>query len=124
MAGDTLTKLANIKDDRGYVIGKTSLQMAQYACLAATPVYVLQALRGKSFSLRGLARYNWIVPIVGGAGGAAYGTAIAQSKSQASLTAEATKLRYDKSRVRQEDYHLIGAAVGALLLPAILRESG
>ncbi len=67
--------------------------------------------------------HSWTVPLLGGGAGAAYGTALASSKDAASLKAESTALRYDAARVRQEDYHLIGAAVGALVLPALLRES-
>ncbi len=46
------------QDERAYYVGKTSLQWAQYACLGATPIYAIQALRKGSFSLRGLARYK------------------------------------------------------------------
>ena len=56
---DAVSKLTGgSTDDRAYVIGKTSLQTAQYACLAATPIYLVQALRKGTFSFRNLARYK------------------------------------------------------------------
>ncbi|KDN40253.1 hypothetical protein K437DRAFT_258718 [Tilletiaria anomala UBC 951] len=118
-ARNDLSHLAD-SDDRSYVVGKTALQWAQYACLAATPIYAVQAVRHGAFSFHRLARYNWTIPLAGGALGAGYSTVTAASKSAATLKEEATQLRYDRSRVRQEDYHLIGAAVGALVLPALL----
>lgn len=69
-----------------------------------------------------IASRSWTVPLIGGGAGAGYGAFDATNKNSASLSAQATKLRYDSTRVRQEDYHLIGAAVGALILPALLCE--
>jgi hypothetical protein len=91
----------------------------QYAVLAATPVYLLSSLRRGSFSIRSLVRYNWTLALLGAAGGYATGMAITSQESDAATAARTFELRRDAAQVRQDDHYLVGAAVGALVTPAL-----
>lgn len=110
---------AGVEEDSAYYIGRYTVSGLQIGCLAATPLYLLQTLRGRGFSLRGLARYNWLVPLSGAAVGSVGGSAAASQLDHPSLSVRASGLRLDAQRVRQDDLHLIGSVVGALVLPAL-----
>ncbi|KAJ1021624.1 hypothetical protein NDA16_003761 [Ustilago loliicola] len=112
-------------EDSAYYVGRYTIQGLQYGCLAATPLYLLQAARGRGFSLRGLARYNWILPLTSAGAGSVAGYAAASQLDHPSLAARTSDLRLDAQRVRQDDLHLIGSVLGALVLPAIfLKRTG
>lgn len=114
-----------MEEDAAYYVGRYGVQGLQYGCLAATPVYVAQVVRGRGFSLRGLARYNWLIPAVGAGLGSAGGYAQAASSDSSVLASKARSWRLDAARVRQDDLHLIGSVLGALVLPALfLRRTG
>lgn len=110
---------AGMEEDSAYYIGRYTVQGLQYGCLAATPLYFLQTLRGRGFSLRGLARYNWLIPTTGAAAGSIAGYAATSQLSHPDLSARTSSLRLDAARVRQDDLHLIGSVLGALVLPAL-----
>lgn len=110
---------AGMEEDSAYYVGRYTIQGLQYGCLAATPVYLLQMVRGRGFSLRGLARYNWLIPSLGAVGGSVAGYAAASQLDHPSLAARTSGLRLDAQRVRQDDLHLIGSVLGSLVLPAI-----
>ncbi|SJX65611.1 uncharacterized protein SRS1_16238 [Sporisorium reilianum f. sp. reilianum] len=110
---------AGVEEDSAYYIGRYTVQGLQYGCLAATPLYLLQTLRGRGFTLRGLARYNWLTPLAGAASGSIAGYAAASQLDHPSLAARTSGLRLDAQRVRQDDLHLIGSVLGALVLPAL-----
>ncbi|KAK0524231.1 hypothetical protein OC834_005610 [Tilletia horrida] len=115
----------NPDEERAFYVGRWAVQGTQAGCLAATPVYALQSIRKGGFSLRGLARYNWIVPLAGGAVGGAAGIVTATQSDSASITSKSLSLRADADRVRRDDLHLIGGVLGALIVPAIfLRRVG
>lgn len=121
----TQLEAAGMQEDSAYYVGRYTVQGLQYGCLLATPLYLLQAARGRGFSLRGLARYNWIVPVAGAGAGSIGGYAAASQLDHPSLAARTSGLRLDAQRVRQDDLHLIGSVLGALVLPAIfLRRTG
>ena len=116
---------AGMEEDSAYYVGRYTVQGLQYGCLLATPLYLLQAARGRGFSLRGLARYNWLIPVTGAGAGSIAGYAAASQLDHPSLAAHTSGLRLDAQRVRQDDLHLIGSVLGALVLPAIfLRRTG
>lgn len=93
--------------------------------MAATPLYFLNAIRKGSFQLRGLARYNWVVPVLGGALGAAAGWVESIQITAPVLTYRVAGIRMDSERMRRDDFQLIGSVVGALALPALfLRRVG
>lgn len=116
---------AGMEEDSAYYIGRYTVSGLQIGCLAATPLYFLQVLRGRGFTLRGLARYNWLVPSLGAAAGSVGGYAAASQLDHPSLAARTSGLRLDAQRVRQDDLHLIGSVLGSLLLPALfLRRTG
>ncbi|KAK0553021.1 hypothetical protein OC845_001440 [Tilletia horrida] len=110
----------NPDEERAFYVGRYAVQGAQVGCLAATPVYALQTVRKGGFSLRGLARYNWIVPLAGGFAGAGAGLVTASQSDAPSITSKSLALRADADRVKRDDLHLIGGVLGAILLPAIL----
>lgn len=66
--------------------------------------------------------YSWTVPLLGGTVGAGFGLTTASTSNPTSIIAKSNELRFDSQRVRMDDLHLIGGAVGALLLPAIFCE--
>lgn len=116
---------AGVAEDSAYYIGRYTISGLQYGCLLATPLYLIQTLRGRGFSLRGLARYNWLIPSTGALTGSVAGYAAASQLDHPSLAARTSGLGLDASRVRQDDLHLIGSVLGALVLPAIfLRRTG
>ncbi|CDU22454.1 uncharacterized protein SPSC_01084 [Sporisorium scitamineum] len=116
----TQLSAAGIEEDSAYYIGRYTIQGLQYGCLAATPLYLLQTARGRfGFTLRGLARYNWLVPLAGSAAGSVAGYAAASQLDHPSLAARTSGLRLDAQRVRQDDLHLIGGVLGALVVPAL-----
>lgn len=116
---------AGVEEESAYYIGRWTVQGLEYGCLAATPLYLVQVMRGRGFSLRGLARYNWLVPLIGALGGSTVGYVTAAQLDRTALSTRTSKLRLDAQRVRQDDLHLIGSVLGALLLPAIfLRRTG
>ena len=95
------------------------------AAVAATPVYLIQAIRSRRFSMRGLARYNWVLPILGVGIGAGTGWAESVQISAPLLAYRTAAVRADGERMRRDDFHLIGSVVGALTLPALfLRRVG
>ncbi|WFD00431.1 hypothetical protein MYAM1_003180 [Malassezia yamatoensis] len=53
------------QEDQTYLITHRSLLGMQVASVAGVPAYLLHALRKGSFSLRGMARYNIAVPLIG-----------------------------------------------------------
>lgn len=110
---------AGVEEDTAYYIGRYTISGLQIGCIAATPLYLLQTLRGRGFTLRGLTRYNWLIPTVGAAGGSIAGYAAASQLDHPSLAAKTSRFRLDAQRVRQDDLHLIGSVLGALVLPAI-----
>lgn len=110
---------AGVEEDSAYYIGRYTILGLQYGCLAATPLYLVQTLRGRGFSLRGLARYNWTLPLTGSALGSVAGYAAASQLDHSSLSTRTSSLRLDAQRVRQDDLHLIGSVLGALVLPAL-----
>ncbi|SPO31287.1 uncharacterized protein UTRI_05902_B [Ustilago trichophora] len=110
---------AGVEEDTAYYIGRYTISGLQIGCLAATPLYLLQTLRGRGFTLRGLTRYNWLIPTIGAAGGSVAGYAAASQLDHSSLAAKTSDLRLDAQRVRQDDLHLIGSVLGALVVPAI-----
>ncbi|TKY88207.1 hypothetical protein EX895_002917 [Sporisorium graminicola] len=110
---------AGVEEDSAYYIGRYTIQGLQYGCLAATPLYLVQVARGRGFSLRGLARYNWLTPLAGATAGSVAGYAAASQLDHPSLAARTSGLRLDAQRVRQDDLHLIGSVLGALVLPAL-----
>ncbi|KIS66566.1 uncharacterized protein UMAG_05555 [Mycosarcoma maydis] len=113
---------AGVEQDTAYYIGRYTISGLQYGCLAATPLYLIQVARGRGrgFSVRSLARYNWTVPLTGACAGSVGGYATASQLDHASLSAKSSHLRLDAARVRQDDLHLIGSVIGALVLPAVL----
>lgn len=111
---------AGVEEDTAYYIGRYTVSGLQYGCLAATPLYLVQTLRGRGFSLRGLARYNWLAPLTGAGLGSVAGYATASQLDHPSIAARTSGLRLDAARVRQDDLHLIGSVVGALVLPALV----
>ncbi|SOV07728.1 uncharacterized protein UDID_07963 [Ustilago sp. UG-2017a] len=116
---------AGMAEDSAYYVGRYTIQGLQYGCLAATPLYLLQAARGRGFSLRALARYNWILPVTGAGAGSVAGYAATSQLDHPSLAAKTSELRLDAQRVRKDDLHLIGSVLGALVLPAIfLKRTG
>lgn len=106
---------------RKYVIGKSALRGAQYASLAASPLYLAYAWRKQSFSLRGLARANWLVPLTGGALVGAYAAQMSSGASDQATYAQAQSMRLDAAEVKAEDTFVVSAVLGSLLLPAIFR---
>ncbi|EST08357.1 hypothetical protein PSEUBRA_002114 [Kalmanozyma brasiliensis GHG001] len=110
---------AGMEEDSAYYIGRYTVQGLQYGCLAATPLYLVSAIRGRGFSLRGLARANWLIPSVGAAAGSVAGYAATSQLSHPDLSARTSGLRLNSNRVRQDDLHLIGSVLGALVLPAL-----
>ncbi|CAD6888281.1 unnamed protein product [Tilletia controversa] len=109
----------NPDEERAYYVGRWAVQGTQAGCLAATPLYFLNSVRGGGFSLRGLARYNWLGPLAGGLVGGAAGLVQASQSDGASITSKSLSLRADADRVRRDDIHLIGGVLGALIVPAI-----
>lgn len=98
---------------------------AQIAAVAATPVYLLQAIRTRRFTMHGMARYNWVLPILGAGIGAGTGWMESVQISAPLLAYRASAVRADSERMRRDDFHLIGSVVGALTLPALfLRRVG
>ena len=91
----------------------------QIAAVAATPFYLVQSIRTRRFSLRGLARYNWLIPLLGAGIGAGAGWTESIQISAPLLSYRTAAIRGDNERVRRDDFHLIGSVVGALALPAL-----
>ena len=91
----------------------------QIAAVAATPFYLIQSIRTRRFSLRGLARYNWFIPLLGAGIGAGAGWTESIQISAPLLSYRTAAIRGDNERVRRDDFHLIGSVVGALALPAL-----
>ncbi|WFD49331.1 hypothetical protein GLX27_004011 [Malassezia furfur] len=113
------------QEDQSYLIAFRSLLGAQVASVAATPTYLVHALRKGSFRLRGLARYNIAVPLIGAVLGGAGGWVEGSQLSPAVLARRVSDSRLDVVRARRDDYQLIGSVVGALTLPALfLRRVG
>ncbi|PWY99351.1 hypothetical protein BCV70DRAFT_117158 [Testicularia cyperi] len=118
-------KSAGMEEDSAYFVGRYGVSGVQIGCLAATPLYLVSVMRGRGFSLRGLARYNWLVPVGGGAVGSLVGYLHSSGSAADQVSAKVNSLRLDAERVRQDDLHLIGSVLGALVLPAIfLRRTG
>ena len=68
---------------------------------------------------------SWVVPILGAAVGSGVGWANASQFTPAVLARRVEEARLDADRVRRDDFHLIGAFVGAVAFPAIfLRSAG
>ncbi|SNX86623.1 uncharacterized protein MEPE_05332 [Melanopsichium pennsylvanicum] len=127
MAQQLKTQLehAGLEEESAYYVGRYTISGLQYGCLAATPLYLFQTFRGRGFSLGGLARFNWMIPSLGAAGGSIAGYAAASQLDHSSLIARTNHFRLDAQRVRQDDLHLIGSVLGSLLVPAIfLRRTG
>ncbi|KAL9938747.1 hypothetical protein V8E36_002466 [Tilletia maclaganii] len=123
--GSVAQSSLNSDEERAFYVGRWAVQGAQVGCLAATPLFAVQSIRKGGFSLRGLARYNWIVPLAGGLVGGAAGVVTASQSNAASITSKSLSLHADADRVRRDDLHLIGGALGALIVPAIfLRRVG
>ncbi|WFD03340.1 hypothetical protein MOBT1_002029 [Malassezia obtusa] len=113
------------QDDQSYLLAYRSLLGVQVASVAATPTYLLQAIRKGSFTMRGLARYNIAIPLVGAAIGAAGGWVEGSQLSPAMLARRVSDTRLDVVRARRDDYQLIGSVIGALSFPALfLRRVG
>lgn len=75
--------------------------------------------------MRGLARYNWVVPILGAGIGAAAGWGESIQLTAPVLAFRVAGVRASEERMRRDDFHLIGSVVGALTLPALfLRRVG
>lgn len=108
--------------EKSYMIERWSLNGFQFATIAATPIYLLSAIRRGQFSIRQLVRYNWVIPVLGaGAGGA--GALTITSRETAAATASRTiGMRMDKNTVRQDDMQLVGSVVGGLIVPALFCE--
>ena len=86
---------------------------------------MLNAIRNRRSALKGLARYNWILPILGAGIGAGVGWAESIQISAPLLAYRTSAVRADTERMRRDDFHLIGSVVGALTLPALfLRHVG
>ncbi|CCV00319.1 unnamed protein product [Malassezia sympodialis ATCC 42132] len=112
--------MSGITDDQAYLLSHRGLQGVQVAAVAATPLYLLQSIRKGRFSMRGLASYNWVVPILGGAIGAAAGWGESIQLTTPVLAFRVAGVRASEERMRRDDFHLIGSVVGALTLPALL----
>ena len=103
----------------------SDLKGVQIAAVAATPLYLLSAIRHRRVSMRGFARTNWTMPLFGAALGAAFGWVESVQVPSLTLVGRVAALRADQHRMRRDDFHLIGSVVGALLLPALfLRRVG
>ncbi|PWN52219.1 hypothetical protein IE53DRAFT_13380 [Violaceomyces palustris] len=113
---------AGLEENKAYVVGRLGVKGLQLGCLAATPIYAIQSIRKGGFSLRGLLRYNWFVPVLGAGAGATAGFIQTSQMDHPTLAFKATDFRMDADRVRQDDMHLIGSVIGALVLPALFRE--
>ncbi|WFD30575.1 hypothetical protein MSPP1_001596 [Malassezia sp. CBS 17886] len=118
--------LAGLKqEDQSYVIANRGLEGVQIASVAATPLFLLHSIRTRTFSLRRLGRINWTLPLVGGGLGAAAGWVQASQTPPSVLARRVAGLRQDVDRIRRDDFHLIGAVLGSLSLPALfLRRVG
>lgn len=108
---------------RHFVVGKSALHGAQYASLAATPVYLLYAWRRHRFTLRGLVCANWVVPLAGSLVAGAYAAQISATADPQATFAQATAMRQNAASIKAEDYYVIGGVVGALAVPAVFRTS-
>lgn len=72
-----------------------------------------------------MARYNWLVPLLGAGIGAGAGWTESIQISAPLLSYRTTAIRGDNERIRRDDFHLIGSVIGALTLPALfLRHVG
>ncbi|WFD44496.1 hypothetical protein MPSI1_003164 [Malassezia psittaci] len=113
------------QEDQTYLITHRGLLGMQVASVAGVPAYLLHALRKGSFSLRGLARYNIAVPLIGAALGGGAGWVESTQVSPAMLARRVSDCRLNVIRSRRDDYQLIGGVLGALMLPAVfLRRVG
>ncbi|WFD34538.1 hypothetical protein MCUN1_001379 [Malassezia cuniculi] len=113
------------QEDTSYLLAFRGLQGAQIASIAATPLYLLSAIRHRRFSIRKFAKANWVVPIFGAVTGAGVGWANATQYTPAVLSRRVEEVRLDVNRIRRDDFHLIGSFVGAIAFPAIfLRSAG
>ena len=83
----------------------------QIAAVAATPFYLVQSIRTRRFSLRGLARYNWLIPLLGAGIGAGAGWTESIQISAPLLSYRTAAIRGDNERVRRDDFHLIGSCL-------------
>ncbi|KAI3623097.1 hypothetical protein CBS14141_003880 [Malassezia furfur] len=109
------------QEDQSYLIAFRSLLGAQVASVAATPTYLVHALRkGSSRDSHSIA-----VPLIGAVLGGAGGWVEGSQLSPAVLARRVSDSRLDVVRARRDDYQLIGSVVGALTLPALfLRRVG
>ena len=115
----------NTQEDTSYVVAFRGLEGAQIASVAATPLFLLSAIRRGRFSVHKLAQYNWVTPILGAATGSAIGWANAMQHTPPVLARRVEELRNDAMRIRRDDFHLIGAFIGAIAFPALfLRRAG
>ncbi|ODN74513.1 hypothetical protein L202_06889 [Cryptococcus amylolentus CBS 6039] len=106
---------------RTQLILHSSLTSAQLFAFLAPPAFLVSslALKRTSFSIRGLMRYSASGAALGAVAGAGVGGARAGSASDLEVNAKLGQMSLDETLVRRNDYATIGAALSALLTPAI-----
>ncbi|TYJ57327.1 hypothetical protein B9479_001866 [Cryptococcus floricola] len=112
---------------RTQLILHSSLTSAQLFAFLAPPAFLVSslALKRTSFSIRGLMRYSASGAALGAVAGAGVGGARAGSASDLEVNAKLGQMAsfgkssLDETSVRRNDYATIGAALSALLTPAI-----
>ncbi|KAL7409935.1 hypothetical protein BDY24DRAFT_427901 [Mrakia frigida] len=105
---------------RQYLLRHSAIQGAQLASLVTPFLYGAVAIKTRSFSIGRLLRACAIgFAGVGPAAGAALAYGRMLNQPEAVVATRAGLLRGSASQQRLEDYTIIGAAVGALVVPAI-----
>ncbi|PWN94136.1 hypothetical protein FA10DRAFT_270955 [Acaromyces ingoldii] len=120
-----MVQIPGVEGEKTYFVQRWGINGYQIGALAATPIYAIAALRRGGFSIRSFARYNWVVPLLGAAGASGGAHALTANESAATTASRTLEMRADAEKVKQDDMHLIGSVVGALLTPALfLRRVG
>ncbi|KZV94042.1 hypothetical protein EXIGLDRAFT_737493 [Exidia glandulosa HHB12029] len=94
----------------------------QIASIAAPPAYIafVLARRGRSaLSLNSVFRASWIGGVAGTGVGALAGYTRLKATDATRIHEQAMLRRYDASKVRRDDFSMVGAALGAVLAPAL-----
>ena len=104
---------------------RTDCQYRRNPALPAqrNPSPPLQCAQARAGQVSNSLTRSWVVPILGAAVGSGVGWANASQYTPAVLARRVEETRLDADRVRRDDFHLIGAFVGAVAFPALFRAS-